>query len=187
MLPGGQVITFKPPKEGEVRIVHGLNGIKYECDSEGNWRDVTPKKLFDNPIENHLIGLSVENGSFIPAFMMGYDTNEVMKALHKDVVINADDSPAVVAKKEAVAEMKRVILDYIDQGGTYDGFISEMAEYVKSERKVKARALSKISKLLKEGKIEEACAYRDEINKVLDEQQYSTLKLPKFMSDVMGE
>lgn len=180
-LPNGQIITFKPPAEGETRRVFALNKI-YECDSEGNWKDVTPQKLFDNPIENHIVNLAVENRAFIPAFMTGYSTNDILAALQKDVVINEDDSPDIVATKEAVAQMKSMILDYIDQGGTYDSFIYEMAAYAKAERRMKGRAISKISALIKNGQIEEARAYRDEINAVLEQQQYSKLKLPGFLS-----
>ena len=185
MLPNGKILTFKPPKEGEIRMVYALNAI-YECDSEGNWKDVTPKKLFDNPLENQLVGLSVENGSFIPAFMMGYSPETVNEVLHRDVVINGDDPPDVVAKKEAVAEMKGIILDYIDQGGTFEGFVTEMATYVRSERRIKGRAISRIVKLVKSGDLEGARAYRDEFNQVLDQQEYSPLRLPKLVEEALG-
>ena len=185
MLPGGQVITFKPPAPGEKRRVFAMNKI-YECDSEGNWEDVTPKKLFDNPVENHVEQLALENRSFIPAFMTGFDTNEVMKALQRDVVIDEGDPPDIVARKEAVAEMKGVILDYIAGGGTYDGFIHEMAAYVKAERKIKGRAISKIAQLVKAGDIEGAKAYLDECNGVLEQQEYTKLQLPRHILEAMG-
>lgn len=173
----GRVLTFPPPKEGEFRTVHS-HGKVYKCDSEGNWEDVTPRPLFDNSFEENLVGLSIEGGSFVPGMLMGLDTNAIMPLLRRDVVINEDDTDDEKAKKEAVAEMKGVILDYIEQGGTFDQFVMEMRALTVQERSMKSKALKRVAELCKAGKLDEARAYVDSFNSVIDEQGFSPLKLP---------
>ena len=173
----GRILTFPPPKEGEFRTIHS-HGKVYRCDSEGNWEDVTPRPLFDNSFEENLVGLSIEGGSFIPGMLMGLDTNAVMELLRRDVVIGADDTEDEKAKKEAVAQMKGVILDYIEQGGTFDQFVMEMRALTVQERSMKGKALKRVVELYKAGKLDEARAYVDSFNSVIDEQGFSPLKLP---------
>ncbi len=186
MLPNGQILTFTPPEPGTTTRVTTPGHI-YECDSEGNWKDITPQKPFDNPVENSLVGLSMENGKFIPAFMLNYSDEEIMAALRREVVINQDDPEDVKLKKQAVAEMKAVILDYMEQGGTYRDFVYEMAAYVKAERKVKAAGIHKIVQLVKAGDIEGAKAYREELDKVLESQEFTKIRLPKHVAEAFGE
>ena len=186
MLPNGQILTFTPPEPGTTTRVTAPGHI-YECDSEGNWKDITPQKPFDNPVENSLVGLSMENGKFIPAFMLNHSDEEIMAALRREVVINQDDPEEVKLKKQAVAEMKAVILDYMEQGGTYRDFVYEMAAYVKAERKVKAAGIHKIVQLVKAGDIEGAKAYREELDKVLESQEFTKIRLPKHVAEAFGE
>ena len=182
----GRVLTFPPPKEGEFRTVHS-HGKVYKCDSEGNWEDVTPRPLFDNSFEENLVGLSIEGGSFIPGMLMGLDTNAIMPLLRRDVVINEDDTEDEKAKKEAVAQMKGVILDYIEQGGTFDQFVMEMRALTVQERALKAQAYKKVGQLIKEGKLDEAKAYRDSFNAVMDEQGFTPLKYPPNVNKMLGD
>ena len=67
-LPDGRVLRFRPPREGEHRIVHS-HGRTYRCDHLGNWEDVTPKPVFDNAFEENLIGISVDGGYFMPGML----------------------------------------------------------------------------------------------------------------------
>ena len=62
--PDGRVLTFPVPAPGEFRTVHS-HGAVYKCDHEGNWVDITPKPVFDNAFEENLIGMNLQNGSFI--------------------------------------------------------------------------------------------------------------------------
>ena len=185
-LPSGKVLTFPPPKEGEFRIVHS-HGKMYKCDSEGNWEDVTPKPIFDNSFEECLVGLSVDGGSFIPGMLMGLDEDSVRKMLEKQIVINEDDGEDVVAKKEAVAQMKAVILDYMDGGGKFDDFVMEMYQFSAQERTLKGKGLKRLSELIREGNIDAARAYRDTYDEVLSKQGFSPLKLPKGLREALGE
>lgn len=182
----GRVLTFPAPKPGEFRIVHS-HGKMYRCDSEGNWEDITPRPLFDNSFEENLVGLSVEGGSFIPGMLMGLETNAIMPLLRRDVVINDDDTEDEKAKKAAVAEMKGVILDYIEQGGTFDQFVMEMRSLTVQERALKAKAYKKVGELINEGKLDEARAYRDTFNAVMDEHGFPPLKYPPSVSAMLGD
>ncbi len=185
MLPDGQVITFKAPEEGKTRTIVS-NGRLYECDHEGNFKDATPRKIFDNSFEEGLVGLSVDGGTFIPGMLKGLDTNAVLEMLRRPVIMNGDESDDERAKKEAVAEMKGVILDYIAQGGTFDDFVSEMQAYTTAERKLKGEALRNLSKLVREGKKEEALKYLDAMDGAMQDQGFSKIRLPKHLSEVLG-
>lgn len=184
-LPNGRTLRIKLPPEGETRTIHAQGRI-YELDSEGNIKDNTPPPVFDNPAEERLIGMAVEGGSFIPAFIKGMSDEAAVDLLMKPVVINEDDPPDVVVKKEAVAELKQTALAYIQEGGgTFDDFVDEMASYAKQERKLKGQGLRKVMKFLREGKVEEAKAFKAEFDAVMAEQGFPSLKLPKKFAEKM--
>ena len=186
MLPSGKVITFKPPQEGQTTKVWAENKM-WECDSEGDWKDVTPPELFDNPVENQLVGLAVEGGSFVPGLMKRFDDAYVIEILKKDVIINEDDSEEVVLKKQAVVEMKGMILDYIENGGTYAQFIDEMASVAQQERRLRASGIRKVMAMVRAGDIEGAKKFRAEFDQVLHEQQLGSFRLPKRIADILNE
>ena len=88
---------------------------------------------------------------------------------------------------QAVAQMKGVILDYIEQGGTFDQFVMEMRALTVQERALKAQAYKKVGQLIKEGKLDEARAYRDSFNAVMDEQGFPPLKYPPNVNKMLGD
>ncbi len=186
MLPDGRILTFEPPKAGSTKQVIAEGKI-YECDAEGNFKDITPPSAFDNPFENMLVGLSVADGNFIPGLLQGYDQEAVLAMLKKEVVINDDDCEDIKMKKQAVAEMKQIILEYIDRGGTFDQFVSEMAEYAQQERILKRKGIHRILTLIREGKVEEAKRFKAEIDSLLVEQEFSALRLPKPIQEALDE
>ena len=186
LLPDGQILTFPPPKPGEVRLVASNSRI-YECDSEGNWRDTTKRNLFDTAFEANFLNLAVEGKAFIPAFLTGLDQDEVVKVLKKDYVAKGDETEEEMAEINAFLEMKGAALDYIEQGGTFDDFVNEFASYVKAERQMHAKSRKQVMMLYKEGRIEEAKAKAEALNAVLVEQGYKPLRLPAHVRKAFGE
>ena len=186
MLPNGKILTFPPPKEGETTKVLA-NGRIYECDSEGNWRDTTRRKLFDNAFESNFANLAIEGRSFIPAFLVGLDQEAVMKTLKKDYVLKGDETEEELAEINAFIEMKGIALDYIEQGGTFDEFVTEMASFVQAERKIRANSLKQVMLLYKDGKVEEAKARAESLNAMLAEQGYKPIRLPIHVRRAFGE
>jgi hypothetical protein len=185
-LPNGRVLTFKPPEEGHTTKVIS-NGHIYECDSEGNYKEVTPPPIFDNRFENQLVGLSLSDGTFMPGMLKNHSEEEIMAMLKKQVVINEDDSDEVKTKKEAVAEMKGIILDYIAQGGTFDQFVDEMHSFAREERRLKSKAYKRILADIKEGKIEEARKFREEYDSILEKNGYSKLTIPRILAEELDK
>ena len=175
-LPDGRVLTFKPPKEGEFKIVHS-HGAVYKCDHLGNWEDVTPKPVFDNAFEESLVGLAT-SGSFIPGVLMGLDYDYVIKMLTKPVVVDPGDPEDVVAKKEAVAAAKEAILDYMKDGASFDDFVMDMRRQVATERAIRGMALKEIVGLLKAGRREEAADMRDAAEQLMERKTGGRLTLP---------
>ena len=175
-LPDGRVLTFKPPKEGEFKIVHS-HGAVYKCDHLGNWEDVTPKPVFDNAFEESLVGLAT-SGSFIPGVLMGLDYDYVIKMLTKPVVVDPGDPEDVVAKKEAVAAAKEAILDYMKDGASFDDFVMDMRRQVATKRAIRGMALKEIVGLLKAGRREEAADMRDAAEQLMERETGGRLTLP---------
>ena len=184
-LPDGRVLTFRPPKEGEFRIVHS-HGSTYKCDHLGNWEDVTPKPVFDNSFEEALVGLAT-TGNFIPGMLMGIDYDDAIKMLTKPVVVNPDDPEDVVAKKEAVAAAKEAILDYMKDGASLDDFVMEMRKQVVKERFIRGAALKEIVASLKEGRAQDAADMRDAANKMLEKDGAPALKIPAHLENAIEE
>lgn len=184
-LPDGRVLTFKPPKEGEFRIVHS-HGSTYKCDHLGNWEDITPKPVFDNSFEETLVGMAT-TGNFIPGMLMGIDYDTAIKMLTKPVVINEDDSEDVVAKKEAVAQAKEAILDYMKDGASLDEFVMEMRKQVVREKLIRGMALKEIVASLKDGRVQDAADMRDAANKMLEKNSLPALKLPAHIENAIED
>lgn len=69
-LPDGRILTFPAPKEGEIRRVYS-HGHLYECDHLGNFKDVTPRKLFNTAFEGNFLALAVKGKSFYPCLSDG--------------------------------------------------------------------------------------------------------------------
>ena len=175
-LPDGRVLTFKPPKEGEFKIVHS-HGAVYKCDHLGNWEDVTPKPVFDNAFEESLVGLAT-SGIFIPGVLMGLDYDYVIKMLTKPVVVDPGDPEDVVAKKEAGAAAKEAILDYMKDGASFDDFVMDMRRQVATKRAIRGMALKEIVGLLKAGRREEAANMRDAAEQLMERETGGRLTLP---------
>ena len=184
-LPDGRVLTFRPPKEGEFRIVHS-HGSTYKCDHLGNWEDITPKPIFDNTFEETLVGLAT-TGNFIPGMLMGIDYDDAIKMLTKPVVINPDDPEDVVEKKEAVAAAKEAILDYMKDGASLDDFVMEMRKQVVKERFIRGMALKEIVASLKEGRAQDAADMRDAANKMLENDNLRPMNLPAHIEQAIEE
>jgi len=184
-LPDGRVLTFRPPKAGEFRIVHS-HGSTYKCDHLGNWEDITPKPIFDNTFEETLVGLAT-TGNFIPGMLMGIDYDDAIKMLTKPVVINPDDPEDVVAKKEAVAAAKEAILDYMKDGASLDDFVMEMRKQVVKERFIRGMALKEIVASLKEGRAQDAADMRDAANKMLENDNLRPMNLPAHIEQAIEE
>ena len=181
----GRVLTFPPPKEGEFRIVHS-HGKKYQCDSQGNFVDITPKPLFDNPFENALAGMVSESGIFLPFMLQGHSKEEVAAMLIKKVEISPDDPPDVVEKKEAVAALKKDMMNYIKEGGTFDEYVSEMKNQTAKERSLKASGLKEIAKMIREGDVEGAAMFRQKFDAMVEKQGMRPIKLPKAINEALG-
>ncbi len=184
-LPDGRVLTFRPPKEGEFRIVHS-HGSTYKCDHLGNWEDITPKPIFDNTFEEALVGMAT-TGNFIPGMLLGLDEKDAIRMLTKPVVVNEGDSEDVVAKKEAVAQAKEAILDYMKDGATFDEFVMEMRRRSVRERFVRGAALKEIVASLKEGRAQDAADMRDAANKMLENDNLRPMNLPAHIEQAIEE
>jgi len=176
-LPNGKILTFPAPKEGETRKVYAY-GHMYECDSKGNFRDITPRKLFHTAFEGNFLGLAVEDKPFIPAFLKGLDQDEVKKILEKNYQPIGDETEEEWAQLKAYDDMRCAALQYMEEGGTFDEFVDYFANQVKKERQTQALCLREVMTLYKEGKIAEAKEMAEAAAALKEKQGLKSFTLP---------
>lgn len=185
-LPSGKILTFPPPKPGEIRMLAAYGHI-YECYADGGWKDATPRKLFGTAFEENFLALSVEGRTFIPAFLTGLDQDDVVRVLQKEYEPIGDETDEEKAQLAAYDEMRAAALDYIAGGGSFDEFVTEIATFVKQERSLKAKALREVMTLFKEGRVDEAKVRAEALNEALATQGFSRLRLPAHVRSAFGE
>ena len=176
-LPDGKVLTFPAPKEGEIRKVYAY-GHMYECDHLGNFKDVTPRKLFHTAFEGNFRALAVEGRTFIPAFLTGLDPEEVRKMLTKNYQPIGDETEEEMAQLKAYDDMRCAALQYMEEGGSFDDFVMDFANYEKKSRETNAMCLREVMTLCKEGKIQEAKEMAEAASKLMEQKGLKPFKLP---------
>ena len=185
-LPDGKVLTFPPPKEGEIRKVYAY-GHMYECDHEGNFRDVTQRQLFNTAFQANFLGLAVADKPFIPAFLKGLDQEDVKKTLLKNYELKGDETEEEMAQLKAYDDMRAVALQYMDEGGSFDDFVDYFAKQVKDERETNALCLREVMTLYKQGKIAEAKEMAEAANALKKQKGLKELKLPPHVRAAFEE
>ena len=185
-LPDGKVLTFPPPKEGEIRKVYAY-GHMYECDHEGNFRDVTKRQLFNTAFEANFLGLAVSDKPFIPAFLKGLDQDEVKKILLKPYEAKGDETEEEMAQLKSYHEMRLAALQYMEEGGSFDEFVDYFARQVKEERETNALCLREVMTLYKQGKIAEAKEMAEAANALKKQKGLKELKLPAHVRAAFGD
>jgi len=186
ILPNGKVMTFPPPEPGKTHMLVA-GGRTWECDSEGNFRDVTPRQLFKTAFEANFLAMSVEGRSFIPTTLTGLDKDDVVAMLTKEYVPIGDETEHELEQLAAYEEMRAAALAYIDEGGDFDDFVADINSFVQAERRIRARSLQKVMMLYKDGRIDEAKAEAATLDDVLVSQGYKPLHLPPQVREAFGE
>lgn len=175
----GKILTFNvPPEGGHVTFI--AEGRRYECYHDGTYKIIERRPVFDDPFEEQLIALAMPGGTFAPGTLLNHTEDELKAMLARDVVINEDDDDEVVEKKEAVAAMKQIIRDYLEQGGDYIDFIEEMRKVSQEERRLFTLGIQKIDDIVEDEKdIAKARRFLREYNELLAERGFNELRLPK--------
>lgn len=181
-LPNGKILTFPPPKEGEIRKVYA-NGRMYECDHLGNFKDVTKRKLFKTAFELNFLAFAQEGKPYIPVFLKGLEEDEVKKVLLKNYTPIGDETEEEWAELKAYDNMRCAALDYMDQGGKFDDFVDEYAKFDSKQRETRAMGLREIMTLYKEGKVEEAKQMAEAANKLMEKQGFKPVQLPPHVQE----
>jgi hypothetical protein len=181
-LPNGQILTFPVPKPGETRMVYA-HGRTYECDHEGNFRDITPRKLFKTAFELNFLGLAQEGKPYIPAFLTGLDEADVRRMLLKNYEKIGDETPEEMAALKAYDDMRCAALEYMDQGGKFDDFVAEYAAFDKDQRLSRAMCVGEVMKLYREGKIQDSFETAVAANKLMEKKGFKPIRLPPRVAD----
>ena len=182
MLPNGKILTFPPPKEGEVRKLFAY-GHMYECDHLGNFRDVTQRRLFHTAFEANFLRLAQEGKSYIPTFLTGLDEADVKKMLEKNYTPIGDETEEEWASLKAYDEMRCAALSYMEQGGKFDDFVKEYAAFDRKQREAKALGLKEVMTLYKQGRVAEAKEMATASNLMMEKNGYKPIKFPKHVQE----
>ena len=185
-LPDGKILTFPPPKEGEIRKVYAY-GHMYECDHEGNFRDITKRQLFKTAFEGNFLGLAVSGKPFIPAFLTGLDEEDVKRMLQKPYEPIGDETEEELAELKSYDEMRNSALEYMANGGKFDDFVDAFASYVKKERETRATCLREVMTLVKQGKIAEAKEMAEAANILTEQEGFKPIHLPPHVKAAFDE
>ena len=185
-LPDGKVLTFPPPAEGEVRKVHAY-GHTYECDHLGNFRDVTPRRLFHTAFEANFLALAQEDGPFIPAFLLGLDSAEVRRTLEKNYQPIGDETEDELRQLKAYDDLRCTVLAYMDGGGDFDDFVRDAAEFERDQRQARAAGLREVMGLVKEGRIEEAKVMSEAVDRVMESRGFRPVRLPEHVREAFDK
>ena len=181
-LPNGEVLTFPVPKPGKTRKVYA-HGRTYECDHEGNFRDITPRKLFKTSFQLNFLGLAQEGKPYIPAFLTGLDEADVKRMLLKDYEKLGDETPEEMAALKAYDDMRCAALNYMEQGGKFDDFVMEYAAFDKDQRQSRAMCISEVMKLYRDGKIQDAYETAVAANRLMEKKGFKPITLPPRVAD----
>ena len=185
-LPDGTILTFPPPKEGEIRKVYAY-GRMYECDHEGNFRDITKRQLFKTAFEGNFLGLAVSGQPFIPAFLTGLDEEDVKRMLQKPYEPIGDETEEELAELKSYDEMRNSALEYMANGGKFDDFVDAFASYVKKERETRATCLREVMTLVKQGKVAEAKEMAEAVNLLTEKEGFKPINLPPYVKAAFDE
>ena len=182
---GGKVVTFHPPPEGG-KVTFMADGKTYECYHDGTYKIIEKKPVFEERFEEQLVALATPGATFLPAVLLDHTEEELRQMLARKVVIYDDDPEDVVQKKEAVAEMKKVLSDFLEQGGDYIEFVQEMHKSSLEERNLYRLGLDRLYDIAEgEGGAEEARRFLATYNELLDERGFSPLPLPAKMKKLL--
>ena len=185
-LPNGKILTFPAPKEGETRKVYAY-GHTYECDHEGNFRDISERKLFKTAFEANFLALAAQNKAFIPAFLTGLDEADVKKMLTKPYEPIGDETEAEKEKLKAYDQMRTAALEYMAQGGSFDEFVGTFASFAKKERETRAVCLREVMTLYKQGKVAEAKEMLAASDIMTEKQGYKPIRIPPHVQEAFDK
>lgn len=185
-LPDGQILTFPPPKEGQPRKVYAY-GHLYECDHLGNFKDITPRKLFHTAFEGNFFALAQEGKPFIPAFLTGLDEDKVKEMLTKPYQPIGDETDEEKKKLEQYDLMRKAALDYMANGGKFDDFVNDIAKFEREERQTQAMCLREVMTLVKQGKLTEAKTMLQAADKLTTDKGYKPIRIPAYVQKAFDE
>lgn len=183
-LPDGKILTFPPPKEGEIRKLYAY-GHTYECDHLGNFKDVTKRQLFHTAFEANFLALAQEGQPYIPAFLTGLDEADVKKMLEKNYQPIGDETEEEVASLKAYDEMRCAALLHMEQGGKFDDFVKEYADFDRKQRQAKILGVREVMQLYKQGKISEAKQMAVAANKMMEQNGYRPITFPPHVQQAL--
>ena len=186
VLPNGREVDFVLPAEGEPPKKYLAGGHIYEIDYEGNAVDTSAPKLFESDFENKLLSLFEGRGAAAAAFAK-FTEEEAVEFCKAPTYQEEGDTPEMLARRESVALMKSDILEYIENGGTFQDYVAEIRTMDRELKKTESGYRRDILAFLRAGDVATARQYLATANELLKEAGYEPLKLPPGIARQLEE
>ena len=98
--------------------------------------------------------------------------------LEKNYQPIGDETEEEMAQLKAYDDMRCATLQYMEEGGSFDDFVMDFANYEKKSRETNAMCLREVMTLCKEGKIQEAKEMAEAATKLMEQKGLRPFKLP---------
>lgn len=100
---------------------------------------------------------------------------EILKKNYQPI---GDATEEEMAQLKAYDDMRCAALQYMEEGGSFDDFVMDFANYEKKSRETNAMCLREVMTLCKEGKIQEAKEMAEAATKLMEQKGLRPFKLP---------
>lgn len=140
------------------------------------------RQIFDTNIDRRIASVISEEPGRRMAPLPPANPNadaEFLKAIQTPIIITKDDSPEDAAMKRAVIDARLQIKDAMDAGEHFNDILAKHHEWHNANIELSAEANDAYSKLVKEGSLEEAKAYKARANEVLEKAGARPISGPK--------
>ena len=146
------------------------------------------KSPFKHKVEAYLSNFAIPGQNIPPMPPMKFSLDDLQAALSAPITIDmATDSDEMIIKKQNVEQLKGFLKDALNQGISFDEFISRLEEQQRKEATLVQESKKMIIETLATGKKNEAKELLDALNKNLNDSGIPNLRLPAKYRKMIDE
>ena len=125
-----------------------------------------------------MAGGSSDGTGSLPPMPGGVSNKDFKESLKKEIVINPDDSPAVIAAKERLKEIRENMLALVNDGAEFDDVIKQEQKIAEENEKIRLECQRELDKIVAEGDMEGAQKFQMQMSLALEQMGIAELKMP---------
>ena len=172
--PETPIPAHSRPRERAARAA-GARRVVFVDGTEG---EIRPRRLFKNHFDSALLGAGRPGGmtTGLRAQLLRLGDEGFMEMLRAPVEIVDEEDEYARETGIAVAQFKRDLLVYIEQGATPEQAVSELSARSSEERQMRVEAIRQLNALARSGDEEVVRKYIEEVNALFEEQGMAPLR-----------